>query len=187
MRKFVAVISFIFMLFPLTSSALSLGGITLPDQLQAGDKSLMLNGAGIRSKFVFDLYVGGLYLISKSSDAAAIINADDPMAIRLHIISSKITSEKMTSATREGFDKSTGGNTAPITAEIDQFLAAFSDEIKEGDVFEFINIPGEGVNVIKNGASKTTIGSTEFKKALFGIWLSDHPVQAKLKDGMLGK
>ena len=107
----------------------------MPDTLPAGCDSLTLNGVGIRSKFVFDLYVTGLYLKNKSSDAAAIIKSEDPMAIRLHIISSKITSEKMSKATRKGFEKSTGGNTAPISTEIDQFIGAFSDPIKEGDVF----------------------------------------------------
>ena len=108
------------------------------------------------------------------------------MAIRLHIISGKITSEKMSKATREGFEKSTDKNTVAISSEIDQFISAFSDPIKEGDVFEFVNT-ASGVNVTKNGSDKATFTSPEFKQALFGIWLSDHPVQGKLKKGMLGK
>jgi len=166
--------------------AVEKGGITMPDTLQAGGETLTLNGAGIRSKFVFNLYIAGLYLIDKSSNAAAIIKSSDPMAIRLHIVSSLISSEKMSKATREGFEKSTNGNTAPISAEIDQFIGAFSEPIKEDDVFEFVNTTN-GVVVTKNGTEKATISSSEFKQALFGIWLSDHPVQAKLKKGMLGK
>ena len=186
MRKFLTFITCAFLFAPLSSMAIEKGGITMPDTLQAGGETLMLNGAGIRSKFVFDLYVAGLYLKEKSSNAAAIIKSSDPMAIRLHIISGKITSEKMSKATREGFEKSTGGNTAPISAEIDQFIGAFSEPIKEGDIFEFANT-ADGVIVTKNGAEKATIASPEFKQALFGIWLSDHPVQGKLKKAMLGK
>jgi len=98
-----------------------------------------------------------------------------------------ITSDKMTSATLEGFDASTDGNTAPIQAEIDEFMGVFKDEIKEGDVFDLVYLPGEGVKVSKNGNARDTISGIEFKKALFGIWLSDEPAQEDLKAAMLGK
>ena len=98
MRQLVSAISVVFLFLSFTISAVELGGITMPDKLQAGDQSLELNGAGIRSKFVFDLYVAGLYLTEESTDAKAIIESDAPMALRLHIISPKITSKKMTKA-----------------------------------------------------------------------------------------
>ena len=176
----------LFLFLSTSASAVDLGGITMPDELQAGDQSLSLNGAGIRSKFVFDLYVVGLYLDEKSSDAQAIIESTSSMALRLHIISSKITSKKMTKATRKGFKKATGGKTDAISSEIEAFLEAFSDEIVEGDVFEFISTENSVV-VSKNGSKQVTISSSEFKQALFGIWLSDHPVKENLKKNLLGK
>ncbi len=159
----------------------------MPDSLQAGGQSLQLNGVGVRSKFVFELYVAGLYLTEKNSDADTIIQSDDSMAIRLHIISAKITSEKMTKATRKGFSKATGGKVESISEEIEIFLAAFSDKINVGDIFEFVNVSRQGVSVSKNGSEKAVISSAAFKQALFGIWLSDKPVKAKLKAEMLGK
>ena len=74
----------------------------MPESLQTGQTQLMLNGAGIRTKFFFDIYVGGLYLKEKSQDATAIIEANEPMAIRLHILSSKATSKKMEKADNFG-------------------------------------------------------------------------------------
>lgn len=186
MRKLISVVSMVFLFLSTSASAVELGGITMPDELQVGDQSLALNGAGIRSKFVFDLYVAGLYLDEKSSDAQAIIESTSPMALRLHIISSKITSKKMTKATRKGFKKATGGKTDAISAEIEQFLEAFSAEIVEGDVFEFVST-ADGVVVSKNGSEQAAISSSEFKQALFGIWLSDHPVKENLKKKLLGK
>ena len=187
MRKLVSAISMVFLFLSFAISAVELGGITMPDKLQAGDQSLELNGAGIRSKFVFDLYVAGLYLTEENTDAKAIIESDAPMALRLHIISSKITSKKMTKATRKGFKKSTGGKIEGIANEIDQFLTAFSDDIIEGDTFEFVSTANEGVVVSKNGTHQATIASIEFKHALFGIWLSDHPVKEGLKKNLLGR
>jgi hypothetical protein len=63
----------------------------------------------------------------------------------------------------------------------------FQEEIKEGDVFDLVYVPGEGVHVLKNGEQKDTVGDLEFKKALFGIWLSDNPAQKDLKNKMLGQ
>ncbi len=161
-----------------------IGGVDMPDSLQNG---LVLNGAGIRSKFFFDLYAGGLYLKNKSSNALHIINLDEPMAIKLHIISSLITSEKMTDATLEGFENSTHEKMEPLKAQIDKFIAVFKDEIKDGDIYDFIYTPKEGVEIYKNGKLSTNIKGLAFKKALFGIWLCDKPAQESLKEKMLGK
>ena len=170
----------------MSAFAVDIGGISMPETLEVNQQKLVLNGAGIRSKFVFDLYVAGLYLNDKQNDASVIIKADDVMALRLHIISSKVTSKKMAKATRKGFGKATNGKVDTISTEINQFLEAFSDVIIEGDVFEFVYQPDRGVAVVKNGHQQAVISSLEFKQALFGIWLSDKPVKASLKKKLLG-
>ncbi len=73
---------------PLDTTALAseLAGITLPDTLKAGDKTLKLNGLGLRKKAVFKVYVGGLYLESLSKDASAIVASDQAKAIRMHFL-----------------------------------------------------------------------------------------------------
>jgi hypothetical protein len=86
----------------------------------------------------------------------------------------------------EGFNKSTGGDTDSIAEEIEQFKMGFSDEIVKRDTFDLVYQPGKGVEVIKNGESKVTVGDLTFKQALFGIWLSDDPVQKSLKKALLG-
>lgn len=87
----------------------------------------------------------------------------------------------------EGFEASTGGDMSSVKADIDQFMSVFKAEIKEGDVFDLVYVPEEGVKVLKNGEQKDTVGDLEFKKALFGIWLSDEPAQSSLKEDMLGQ
>jgi hypothetical protein len=167
--------------------ALEVGGIDVPETYSAMGTDLKLNGAGTRSKWFMDLYVGGLYVPSTINDGQAIINADEPQAITLHIISGMITSDKMKSATMEGFENSTGGDLAAIQGEVDAFLDVFSEEIVDGDVFDLVYLPGEGTRVLKNGEPRSTIEGLEFKKALFGIWLSDEPAQEDLKEKMLGQ
>jgi len=156
-------------------------------ELDKGYKNLVLNGQGTRDKFFIDLYVGGLYLKEKSSNFKTIIDADEEMNIRLHIVSSLITSKKMEDGTREGFTKSTDGNTEQIKEKIETFLAVFLEEIKENDIYDFLYIPSTGVQIYKNSELKETIIGLEFKKALYGIWIGENPAQNSLKEDMLGK
>lgn len=169
------------------SAQQTIEGVTLPAIVTVEGETLNLNGGGLREKLWFNLYVGGLYLKTKSSDAKAIIEKDESMAIHLEITSKMITSENMTEAIVEGFDNSTGGNTDKIAEEIKTFMAAFKEEIVVGNKFDLSYKTGMGVIVKKNGNHLTTIDGFEFKKALFGIWLSEKPADKKLKAGMLGK
>ena len=66
--------------------AAQLEGATLADTLKAGDKTLKLNGLGLRKKAMFKVYVGGLYLESPSKDAGAILATDQAKAIRRHFL-----------------------------------------------------------------------------------------------------
>jgi hypothetical protein len=177
----------VFLLLTSTGYAKILAGVELPPVMETSPTALLLNGAGIRTKFFLDLYVGGLYLKQKKSQSQQIIEADETMAIKLHIVSSMITSEKMENATREGFAKATKGNTAPIQTQIEEFIAVFKEEIKENDIYDLVYLTGKGVEVSKNNKLYTTIEGLPFKQALFGIWLGDKPAQGSLKKAMLGQ
>jgi len=175
-------------LFTITTFAQAeIAGVKLPATVKVGDKDLQLNGGGIRKKFGFSIYVGGLYLPSKSKDGNAIAKANEAQSIRIAIISGMVTSEKFIESTKEGFQKSTGGNTAPIQAKIDKFLKLFlQNEIVKGDVYDLTYVPTEGVKVYRNGKLLDTIAGMDFKTPLFGIWLGNQPADEKLKAGMLG-
>ena len=173
-------------LFTCTAIILSLTTLNAIE-LDNSYKNLVLNGQGTRDKFFIDLYVGGLYLKKKNSNFQTIIDSDEEMNIRLHIVSSLITSKKMEDGTREGFIKSTNGNTEQIKDKIETFLAIFLEEIKENDIYDFLYIPSTGVQIYKNNKLEETITGLEFKKALYGIWIGKNPAQNSLKEDMLGK
>ena len=175
------------MLFLSTSAfAIDVAGIKMPDTIKAAGQDLVVNGGDKRTKFMMKVYVAALYLKQKSSDAQKIIDADEPMAIKLQITSGLVTPDKMKTAIDEGFEKSTGGNIAPIKAKIDAFTAVFK-EIASGIIYDFVYVPGKGVEIYKNGQLASTIQGLDFKKAMFGIWLCDKPAQESLKEAMLGK
>jgi hypothetical protein len=172
-------------LVPLTQAKL-INNAEIADSIQVAGQVLTLNGAGIRTKFFLNVYVGALYLNEKSSDAETLIAADEAMTIRIYITSSLIDGEKMSEATLDGFVKSTSGKLGPIQKEVESLIGAFRDAVEDNDVFDLQYVPSQGVSVIRNGKIKVVVPGLEFKKALFGIWLSDDPVQNDLKYGMLG-
>ena len=162
------------------------GDATLPNQMTIEGTDLVLNGAGMREKVVFDLYAGGLYLQSKSNNASSIINADETMVIKLDIVSKLVSSKKMKNAVDDGFEASTNDNIAPLTDRIEKFKSFFSDKIVKTNVFDIAYIKGQGTVVYKNGTKVGMIEGLDFKKALFGIWLGEDPADDDLKEGMLG-
>lgn len=170
-----------------THAQLTINNVTLPQKLKTSTGELDLNGGGVRKKAMFKVYVLGLYLNEKSKDGAAILKGNDEIAVRLQITSSVVNSSNMSEAIKEGFSKSMKGNTAPLQSKIDAFIGIFSKEaIKEGDVFILNYVPGTGVKSFKNGKLLATTEGEDFKKALFGIWLGDDPIDAALKKAILG-
>jgi len=162
------------------------GDVSIPDTLEAGGENLVLNGAGYRSKFFMKMYLGGLYLKEQNSDADAIVAADEAMIMKLHITSGKVTTKRMIDAIDEGFKKSAQVGMYAPPEKIDQFKDCFSEKIEKGNIFDIAYVPGEGVKVYKNEALAGTIEGADFKKAVFGIWLSSKPADKGLKKKMLG-
>lgn len=159
----------------------------VPDKQIFSDTELVLNGTGVRSKFIYDIYIIGLYLTEPSSDADAIVSADEPMAMRIYIISDLVTGERFADYTREGFVRATDGNLKPIKAEVDTLVESFRANLQKDDVYDLVYIPATGVEIYRNGKKEDVAPGLEFKQALFGIWLGDKPVNNNLRDELLGK
>ncbi|MFG4004637.1 chalcone isomerase family protein [Flavobacterium aquidurense] len=166
---------------------LEVNGVTVPRKIEFQNKSLQLNGAGGRSKMWLEVYVQALYLSQLSQDPEFIIDSDTEMAIRIEITSSMVSSNKLTKAMNAGFEKSAGSNLQELRPRIEEFKTFLSDAITEKDVFILgYNPLDQTTNVYKNNVLKGKIPGFDFKKALFGIWLSNKPVDETLKKHLLG-
>ena len=171
--------------FSIHSQEITVSGANFKKKLDIKGDLLNFNGAGLRQKYGFDLYVSALYLPAQTMDANRIINADELQAINIKIISSKVTKDKFNETVQEGFLKSSHGKAT--AAEKSQFKGFFTAPIKIGDDILIIYKPGKGVAVTVNGAYKGLVPGLDFKKALFSIWLGSSPADEKLKKKMLGK
>ncbi len=172
------------------ANAASVAGVKLEESISVNDDvTLELNGAGIRKRLFLKLYVGSLYVTEtmKGADAQDIISADDDMLVQMNIRSKLLTRDKMVDAINSGLRKSTGGNTGPIQEQIVAMESALDEALAPGDVIQIsYNAQTDTTTMLKNGEPKAEMSGLEFKQAMFGIWLSNDPVQGKLKKAMLG-
>ena len=175
------------LLFFLTTLSLTpIYAVEIPNSMEYQGVKLMLNGHGPRVQMFMKVYENSLYLEATNSNAEEIMNKDAAMAIRIDVTSSLVTVNAMKKALNEGLVKSTGNNIGPIMKEIDQLTSTFNSDVSTGDFYEFIYLPDAGTNVVKNSEYIDTIPGIEFKKAFFGIWISNNPIQKNLKKAMLG-
>jgi len=162
------------------------GGVKLADKVAVGGQELVLNGAGIRTKAIFKVYVGSLYVPGKAADLAAVL-AKGPRRIQMNLLRN-VSADDLLDALNDGMkDNNTAAEMAAVKAQQDQLatiMKAFG-EVKEGNVVTLDFVDGATV-VGFNGAAKGTIPGAAFNTALTKIWLGDKPVQADLKKAMLG-
>ncbi len=188
MRKIWLSATAILLIAMLSMSALeaaSLAGVTMPDTQQVGEKKLVLNGLGLRTDFMVKVYVAGLYLEQKSSDANAIIKADGPNRIVMQFLHSASKSQ-MANAFNESFSDNTPEAVTTMKPDIDRLLSAL-EPLKPGDQMVFTYIPGTGTTLAINGKEKLTIAGSAFRPVLLSVWLGPKPPTANVKKGMLGQ
>ena len=163
--------------------AAQLEGATLADTLKAGEKTLKLNGLGLRKKAMFKVYVGGLYLESPSKDAGAILASDQAKAIRMYFLRD-LKKGQLVEAFQEGFDANAKDKAAQKAA-FDKMLALVPD-VKEGSTLTFTYQPGKGTTLQVADKELGVFEGKGFADAVFSIWLGSKPPSEDLRKGMLG-
>ena len=177
---------FILLLVPGPSSAREIDGVRLPDALTLAGTRLVLNGAGIRTKFFFHVYAGGLYLQTPTHDPEAIIAGDAPMLVRMHFIYDGVSPKQMQNGWQKGFRRLAPQAGKELQAAMRRFTGLFSVTVKKDDVYDFGWIPGKGLEVRLNDKVLDVIDSFALKKVLYRIWFGKDPADKDLKEGMLG-
>jgi hypothetical protein len=171
------------LLLALQAHAGTLAGVTLPDTATVGGQSLVLNGLGLREKYFFDIYVGGLYLPAKTTDSAKAIADDVPKRIVMSFIYSSVPKDKM----NETFDESFGKQGAAGTAQASNkaILEGWMEDLVAGDVVVIDYVPGTGTTVTVKNKVKGTIPGVDFMKVLWSVYVGPNPPTGALKAGMM--
>jgi hypothetical protein len=166
--------------------AMEVGGVKLEDKATLEGKELVLNGAGIRTKVVFKVYVASLYLPAKTNNLAGVLAAQ-PRRVQLNLLRD-LSADDLAGALADGIrDTSTPEQAAAVKAQTEQLLSIMKSvgQAKTGDVVTMDYVGGQ-TRIAFKGQSKGEIVGEPFNAALMRIWMADKPVQADLKKAMLG-
>ena len=190
LKRMIVTVAVVFALggpVPAPVTAGELAGVTLPDQLTIEGRRLVLNGMGLRQATILrvHVYVGGLYLEARSSDAAQIIASERTKRLVLHFVRD-VGRQNLVEAWNEGFAKSAGSGLAALRDRV-ATLNGWMVDLNRGDTLTFTQIPGRGIVVDVKGQTKGTLAGADFTRALWGIWLGAEPPNPGLKKGLLGE
>ena len=173
----------------LPAFAAETAGVKFSDSTQVADKPLVLNGAGLRRKFIFKVYAMGLYLSAKAESAAAAIDAPGPKRVEIAMLRD-VDAKTFSDALREGIEANhSEAEVEAIEPRIKQLEAVMQrvGTAKEGMRVMLDWAPGTGTQVSIDGApADTPIPGEDFYRALLRIWLGPHAVQGDLKRALLG-
>jgi long-chain acyl-CoA synthetase len=165
-------------------------GVEVPERVQVGPTGtdLLLNGAGVRTKIIIKIYIGGLYVTHPTHDAAAVLGDHAAQRVLIHMVRD-LDSKTLAGALREGLDANLTAAelTAlePRIAELTKMLTSRPTVTKGSQIFlDFV--PEVGTQVTADGQVMGTIPGEDFHVALLKIWLGAKPVDSNLKNAMLG-
>ena len=176
-------------LFTTPAQAVKLAGVDFPDNVSVSGQTLQLNGAGIRYRFIVQVYAAGLYLQQPAKSTEQVLALPGPK--RLHIVMLRdidgntlgrlFTRGMEDNSTRAQFGKAISG-----TLRLAEMFAT-KKRLNEGENFSVEWMPGVGTQVYVNGqAQGEPIQEPEFFAAMMRIWLGPKPADGQLKDQLLG-
>ncbi|WP_169307476.1 chalcone isomerase family protein [Chitiniphilus eburneus] len=168
--------------------ALDLAGQTVPDKAEVAGQALALNGAGVRTKIVVDVYVAALYTARRGNDANAVIRANTPRRVELRMLR-EVSAATMHESFVDGLEDNVGKvGLKQYAAQLDALDRVFKEvkSVAKGDVIQLDFVPGQGTRVAVRGKAYPLIAGDDFASAMLSIWLGNDPVQDSLKGKLLG-
>lgn len=186
MKKLAVLALPILLIAALPAAARTLEGVNLPETLiAAGEKQpLVLNGAGLRTKYLFKIYVGALYTAQATTQAGQILDANTPRVMRMQFLRA-LRADQMATGWKEGF---AANQSAAAMQALGARLAQFSQmmrDVKVNDVLQINLRPNGDTQVLFNDQPGGSVPGADFQRALLAVWLGQSPADKDLKAALL--
>ena len=169
--------------------AAEVNGVKYPDHATVAGKELVLNGLGMRTKFIVKVYATGLYLPEKSKSVAEIMKMEGPRKVKI-VMMRDITSDDFGQAFMAGLNHNVGpAEKSRIAVQISKFgeMFALLETLKKNDVLDLDFVPGAGTTCYLNGKRiGEVVPDVAFYNAILAIWLGENPADTSLKPKLLG-
>jgi hypothetical protein len=172
--------------FAMPLHAAEVAGVKFDDRARVADTELALSGAGLRERFIFDVYAMALYVKDTQADRVT-----QPGAKRIDIrMLRNVDAGTFTKALVDGMRPNVGAATMqalePRIAQLSAIMAQLK-EAKKGMVITLDWLPAVGTQMTADGKpAGAPIAGEDFYQALLRIWLGPKPVQDDLKKALLG-
>lgn len=168
--------------------AVDVAGVPVDEHARVGDTELVLNGAGLRKfAFFFKVYVAALYVPKKTASVGEILESSQPRRIAL-ILMRDVDADTLINALKEGLEaNNSAADLATLKPQINQLEDIMHNvgNAKEGDNID-LDFMADATSVGFKGKTLGSVAGAPFGRALLKIWLGDKPIQADLKQAMLG-
>lgn len=171
------------------AGAAEVNGVKFDDTAKVAGKDLVLNGAGMRTKFIIKVYAAGLYLTEKKNNVPDVLKLEGPRRLTLVMVRD-ITSDDFGQAFMTGINNNIdNAEKAKYVSQISKFGEMFGaiPGLKKGDVLHLDWIPGSGTVTELNGKKiGEVVPDMGFYNAVLRIWIGDKPADSSLKPALLG-
>jgi hypothetical protein len=169
--------------------AAEVAGVKVEDRIKVESTELVLNGAGIRTKFFVNVYVAGLYLTERKTSASEVLALPGAKRVSMRLLRN-LTAKQLVDALELGIrDNSSDAERDALAGRVAELSALMNSlqSAKEGDVIALDWVPGAGTRILLNGEPKgKPIAGEDFYRALLRIWVGEDPASASLKKALLG-
>lgn len=154
-----------------------------------GGQPLVLNGVGVRKRFVFDIYVGGLYVAKRAVRTEDLVGQSGPKRVALRFLRD-VEGELFVTSLHAGLKANhSDAELARWRKQVDTLTSTIKTIAlaRRGDTVYFDYTPQDGTRVSVNGVTRgPLIPGDDFYAAVLRVWLGETPADAGLKKGMLG-
>lgn len=173
----------------LDAGAAEIAGIRLSERATLGTHELVLNGAGLRRRVFFKVYVASLYLTEKRRSPAEVLALDGPKRVSITLMRN-LPAQDLVDALNEGIrENSSPEEQLRMRGRVEELTATMLAlrHGKKGDVITVDWLPEVGTHVLLNGEPQgLPIPGDDLYRALLKVWLGTRPTSAGLKRALLG-
>ena len=156
--------------------------VCFPVQTQVAGDQIPLRNTAMLKVWGFDVYTAALYVPPKAVGVRGVLETS-PKTLVLHYHRS-IRAQQIIKAANKVLEKNPEIDLVELQGRLDTMYGAFVD-VEEGDRYELRHEPGRGSVLAFNGEESCVIVGDDFAEAFFGIWLSEEPLNDRLRDELI--
>jgi len=177
------------MLGTLARSEVVIEGARYETSVVLAGERLELNGVGVRKRFLFDIYAGGLYVPKRATRTEDLVNQPGPKRVALRFLRD-VDGELFVSSLHNGLKANhSEAELAKWKTQVETLTRTIRTIalVRRGESVHFEYTPEDGTRVTVNGVTRgPLIPGADFYAAVLRVWLGETPADAGLKKGMLG-